>query len=279
MSITSYATLQTALTSWLGNSLNSASYPDFIALFEAAVNRKLRVRQMEATTILVPSSPAAITITGAANNGSGLIRLTITSSSTYATGNELNVANVGGTTEANGTWIVTVIDATHVDLQGSTFTHTYVSGGTIKAQSGFVTLPTDYLAWRRVTWTGSIRNELEYVHPSYFQAAFPSQTTDVPRFFTIEGTTLKVMPLDATGLEFDYFQKVPPLATTDPNWLLTAHPDLYLFGSLCEAELFAVNDERAPLWKARRDEIFDEISRLNHQTRGPSAIRVMGVTP
>ena len=58
---------------------------------------------------------------------------------------------------------------------------------------------------------------------------------------------------------------IPALATTDPNWLLTAHPDHYLFGSLVEAEMFGVNDERAPLWKARRDEIFDSPAGL---TRG-----------
>jgi hypothetical protein len=91
---------------------------------------------------------------------------------------------------------------------------------------------------------------------------------------------LKVRPLDATALEFDYFQKVPALSdSAATNWLLAAHPDLYLFGSLVEAEMFGVNDERAPLWKARRDEIFDEIEKLSNKSRGAGAMRVMGVTP
>ena len=95
------------------------------------------------------------------------------------------------------------------------------------------------------------------------------------------GASLKGRPLDQTALEVNYFQKIPALATSDPNWLLTAHPDLYLFGALVEAEMFGVNDERAPMWKARRDEIFDEIDKLNNKTRGgdPGAARVMGTTP
>src|SRR6516162_3270941 len=147
--------------------------------------------------------------------------------------------------------------------------------------NGSAALPADYLALRRVTWTGSPRVELAYVHPSYLQAAYPSAPADVPRIFTIEGATLKVRPLDQTALEVNYFQKIPALATSDPNWLLTAHPDLYLFGALVEAEMFGVNDERAPMWKARRDEIFDEIDKLNNKTRGgdPGAARVMGTTP
>lgn len=283
--ITNYATLQTAMDGWLDHTLFGSSYPTMIQLFESAVNRRLRVRQQETIALLHPSNPAAIAITGAADNGSGLIRLAVAATATMSTGSEFGVTGVGGTTEANGAWLVTVIDATHVDLQGSAFANAYVSGGTIQGLGGQASLPTDYLAWRRVTWTGQTRVELQYVQPSYLQAAFPSAPADVPRLFTIEGATLKVMPVDATSLEFNYFAKVPALASVSPadgtqtNWLLSAHPDVYLFGSLVEAGMFGVDDDRAPIWKARRDEIFDEIEMLSRKTRGAGAIRVMGPTP
>jgi hypothetical protein len=198
MSITTYAELQTVIASWLARSDLTASIPDFITLFEAAANRRLRVRQMEASTDLAPSSGAA-------------------------------------------------------------------------------TLPADYLAWRRVTWTGSTRVELAYVAPSYLQAAYPSSPADTPRIFTIEGATLKVRPVSDTALEFLYYQKIPALSDGNPaSWLLAAHPDLYLFGSLAEAQMFAVDPEKAALWKGRRDELFEEINLLSNKTRGAGAIRVMG---
>ena len=133
MSITTYAELQTAIASWLARSDLTASIPDFITLFEAAANRRLRVRQMESSTDLTPSS-------------------------------------------------------------------------------GEVALPADYLAWRRLTWTGSPRVELAYVAPSYLQAAYPSSPADTPRIFTIEGATLKVRPVSDTALEFLYYQKIPALS-------------------------------------------------------------------
>jgi len=75
-------------------------------------------------------------------------------------------------------------------------------------------------------------------------------------------------------------QKIPARSDAVPsNWLLAAHPDIHLFGSLVEAEMFGVNDERTPAWKARRDEIFDEIEKLTNKTRGAGAMRVMRVTP
>lgn len=76
---------------------------------------------------------SGITVTGAANNGSGLIRLAVSSSSTLTTGDRENVAGVVGTTEANGAWTITVIDGTHIDLQASAFVNAYVSGGTVGA--------------------------------------------------------------------------------------------------------------------------------------------------
>lgn len=50
------------------------------------------------------------------------------------TGDVRTVFGVGGTTEANGTWTITVIDATHIDLQGTTFTNVYTSGGSVNGR-------------------------------------------------------------------------------------------------------------------------------------------------
>ena len=59
MALTSYAELQQAIADWLERADLVARIPDFIALFEAAANRRLRVRQQEATVSLTPSSGAA----------------------------------------------------------------------------------------------------------------------------------------------------------------------------------------------------------------------------
>lgn len=70
-------------------------------------------------------------VTGAANNGSGLIRITAPSHAVQASGQQIIVANVGGVPNATGTWVVTRIDGNTLDLVGSTFAGTYTSGGTI----------------------------------------------------------------------------------------------------------------------------------------------------
>lgn len=76
------------------------------------------------------------TISGAANNGSGLIRITTAAAHRFSgPPNKVDISGVVGTTEANAlNWIITVISPTTFDLVGSTFTNAYVSGGIAKEQ-------------------------------------------------------------------------------------------------------------------------------------------------
>jgi hypothetical protein len=72
-----------------------------------------------------------VAISNAVDNGSGLVRLTVTSTTNMTTGERRLVAGITGTTEANGNWLITVINGTTVDLQGTTFANAYISGGTM----------------------------------------------------------------------------------------------------------------------------------------------------
>lgn len=73
------------------------------------------------------------TIIGAANNGAGAIRLTLDSTAGLVGRPKAMITGVVGTTEANNAtpWSFTIIDGTHIDLTGSTFTNAYVSGGIV----------------------------------------------------------------------------------------------------------------------------------------------------
>jgi len=69
------------------------------------------------------------TITGVDSGPSGVVRLTIPSHG-YSNNWYIAVRNVRGTVEANGDWQISVPDTDHVDLIGSDFDKTYISGGT-----------------------------------------------------------------------------------------------------------------------------------------------------
>jgi hypothetical protein len=76
-------------------------------------------------------------ISAAANNGSGAFRLTIGSTIGMANGDGAQIVGVQGVPQLNTNWVITVIDATHVDLQGSTYVAGFSgTGGTITDTPG-----------------------------------------------------------------------------------------------------------------------------------------------
>jgi len=77
--------------------------------------------------VAVRVAPPAIT---GAVASAGLIKITAPTNA-LSTGNQTQIFGVLGTTEANGTWTVTVVDANSFTLDGSVFTNAYTSGGTI----------------------------------------------------------------------------------------------------------------------------------------------------
>jgi hypothetical protein len=81
------------------------------------------------------NAPAALTVSGAANNGSGKFRLTVNSTTNYAVGHMVLVAGITGTgaiTDANGWFGISAVpDSTHIDITAAYTSGTYSSGGTV----------------------------------------------------------------------------------------------------------------------------------------------------
>ena len=75
-----------------------------------------------------PNAVTYRTVSNAQNNGSGLIRLTINTTNGMITGQRVVIQEVGGVS-ANGNWAISVVDINNIDLQSSTFSGTYTSGG------------------------------------------------------------------------------------------------------------------------------------------------------
>ncbi len=89
------------------------------------------------TLIKITTKRQTRTISNVADNGSGLCRVTVNSTTGWTTGDTVTIAQVTTTgtlaSRVNGSWTVTVIDGTHADLQGSSFSGAgggaYASGG------------------------------------------------------------------------------------------------------------------------------------------------------
>ena len=72
-------------------------------------------------------------------------------------------------------------------------------------------------------------------------------------FYTIRGNDLVVGSriANTVSLAYTYYARIPALTDAAPqNWLLITGPDIYLYGSLLEAEPYLKNDPRMETWRA-----------------------------
>lgn len=184
MAITTYAELQTAVGNWLNRSDLSSRIPEFIALAEARLSRKIRVPDM-----------------------------------------------------------LTRNDSFTIDSQ-------------------YETVPTGFLGAKRFVISGTPVTALEYITPEEMaEKRVWLNSSGKPIYYTVAGGNFEFLPTPATAYTASilYYQAITGLATTSPNWLLTSHPDIYLYASLVAAEPYVMNDERVVLWKAQLDEALAEL--------------------
>lgn len=120
------------------------------------------------------------------------------------------------------------------------------------ADEPYENLPADYLELKAIQFNSDPVKVPEYVTPAWIRA-YRRGTADnagTPSFYTIEGSQFlfERTPSDVE-LEIVYYQKIPALSTGNPtNWLLTAHPSVYLYGALTQSAPYLKDDERIATW-------------------------------
>ena len=125
------------------------------------------------------------------------------------------------------------------------------ASASVTFSSGSATLPTDFIEARTVVFQSDPRVRLEYMSPSAFENAHTSNTAGSPVNFTIVGDTLKLGPRPdtTTAALLSYYQRLPALsADSDTNWLLTYHPDVYLYGAALHSAPYLGEDSRLQTW-------------------------------
>lgn len=163
MAISTYAELLTAIDNWTHRADLTSRAPEFIALFEAKINRLLKTRDME-------TKDAAFSITGE-----------------------------------------------------------------------YVAVPTGFHRVREFYLNTSPKQKLELMSGD-LQTGYFGSGTGRPRFYEIVGSNFRFGPVpDGTySATLIYSKAITGLSGINTtNWLITSHPDAYLYGTLAEAAIFA----------------------------------------
>jgi hypothetical protein len=147
--------------------------------------------------------------------------------------------------------------------------------------AGEASLPADYGEWRAVTANSSPRRSLEFITPSRMDQDYPFRDSGSPHVFTIIGSTIRVMPITGSTIDFQYYSAIQPL-TTDAatNWLLVAHPAIYLYGTLVHSAPYLGDDQRMAVWGNMFEQAFRALETKDERARYSSTrMRVKSPTP
>ena len=125
--------------------------------------------------------------------------------------------------------------------------------GTLTSATGELAQPADFLSVEAFYLTNSGGSStLNFMTPTSLEETVPSDAGGFPTSIAIIGSNFKLKPIPDSNYGFTllYYQKVPALADdTDTNWVLTNHPDAYLYGALVFGGIY-LNDSRVQEWSA-----------------------------
>lgn len=142
------------------------------------------------------------------------------------------------------------------------------------ASSDYVALPNDWLQHVSITITSPTDNQaaLTYITAEEYYDRRNNGLTGLPLYYTIIDDNILLLPAPPTNvtLEIVYYGAIPALSnTTTSNWLLARSPDLYLYGSLIQAEAYLQNDERIALWAGAVDKTIADMKMESERAKRP----------
>ncbi len=147
--------------------------------------------------------------------------------------------------------------------------------------SDYSSLPADFLAEREVkivNGDGSCR-PLAYLAPEPMDRLGAVAIQGKPQFYGLYGGSLRLYPApdQPYAIELDYVQALAALSAANPtNWLLTAHPDAYLYGALTQSAPYLRADERLQTWGTLFSTVLTDIETAD---RTGAAARLRGEGP
>lgn len=101
-------------------------------------------------------------------------------------------------------------------------------------------------------------------------------TGKIPTYYTIRGPQIEILPAPSSSvLELSYYAAITQFSGgSDTNWLLTAYPDVYLFGSLYHTALLLMDDQRVGYFKPLFEEAVKEVGLSGKASRYGPAMQV-----
>ena len=146
---------------------------------------------------------------------------------------------------------------------------------TASITSQYISIPTDFLEMLNIELTSTTPpKRLVYITSDRSDDYREQQKnkTGTPDYYTIEGDAIQLFPTPDVSLtvQLSYYQDIPALsglADSGNNWLLLAHPDIYLYATLMQASPYVMDPQSAGQWGGLLDRAMQELQMSDEKSR------------
>ena len=147
--------------------------------------------------------------------------------------------------------------------------------------SQYVKLPDDFLGMRNIDLLTDPITPMTYKNLQNLDIHRVGDATGKPIYYSIVQNNIEFAPVpDGTyTIEIVYYQKVPPLATNSTSWLLDAHPDAYLYGTLQHSAPYLQSDERIGVWTGKYQQVIEQITTSDEKAKFSGSTPSISFTP
>lgn len=132
-----------------------------------------------------------------------------------------------------------------------------------------IALPADYV--QAISLTLEVGGEYyPLTQKDRYSATILNNNSSIASYYTIEGGNIVITPPPGSNTNYtlQYYAEVTPLSGAAPtNWLVTAHPDLYLYATLIQSAPYLEDDSRITTWDAMYARILASIKEQDDNDR------------
>ena len=158
---------------------------------------------------------------------------------------------------------------------------TIVTAATVGGTKSY-DLPTGYVQMREIHLDTSPITSLQYLTPEMLYRVWAGSTSGKPNAYSIIGNQIYFgeTPDGAYDYVLTYYKTFDGLSDAEPtNWVILNAPDVYLYGTLLQAEPFLMNDQRIPVWERGLRQAISDLQEQNDKDRhSGSELRVMNTS-
>ena len=170
------------------------------------------------------------------------------------------------------------ISLAEAQIERNLRTRQMISRSTATIDTEYAAVPADFLEVKSFKLNTNPPTPLQFeTIDSMDNLSVVYNSSGKPAYFSVVGGQFRFVPIPDTSYmgELTYYAKLSKLSTSNTtNWLLTAAPDVYLYGALMQAAPYLQDDARIAVWASMYRAGLEEVTKADDRSSSTGGVLI-----